>query len=647
MTLNFKFRQFLIWLWIISPLWLMPWVVATTFPTLRPFLGWNLAGELMFASSGILLGLYILLHAFNVGHLLTVILAILVNFYYGARNSWMVIASYYPKFPPTIEGLLPFLSHLDLMYIASALLPLCATGGACLYVWNQRKSMIGAKGFLSGGRKRAKPSQDAPDTHGSARLSNLKEMRALNHPEGLPVGVMPTTRSFDDPQELAQSIRKRPGRDLLRIKADHTLVIAPTRSGKGIGVVVPTLLDYKGPVVVTDIKGENCPVTWRAREKMGREVLVFDPFELTEGTTRISINPLDFLNADHTSVVEDSETLANLLVPIPVHDIGNSKFFAEQAAALVQCWILYVVCDPHIADADKNLGEVYNNLCLNHKGCMTLLRKISQDKERAYGTLARLASSFLGVEEEQFSATLSTARQHLRFIDAPPIRSATSQGQFNLKDITTGLVDLYLCIPDEKLEVQGRLLRIICHIISVEMRRARGNYKALPLLMLLDELPAIGYMKWVDEALLYGAGYGIHVMGIAQTLEKLQTAYPQSWKTFLSSNLILLFGTGDIDTAKMISSMLGQRTILTSSSSQGESAQIKTGSSSYQEGQSYAYTARPLITPDEVLRLGNEVMLVIAKGHYPIMCGRMDYRTQPEYKGKFEENPFHKNKKAS
>jgi type IV secretion system protein VirD4 len=154
-------------------------------------------------------------------------------------------------------------------------------------------------------------------------------------------------------------------------------------------------------------------------------------------------------------------------------------------------------------------------------------------------------------------------------------------------------------------------------------------------------------MKWVDEALLYGAGYGIHIMGIAQTLEKLQAAYHHSWKTFLSSNLVVMFGTGDIDTAKTVSAMLGQRTIQTSSSSQGESAQTKSGSSSYQEGQSYAYTARPLITPDEVLRLGNEVMLVIAKGHYPIMCGRMDYRTQPEYKGKFEENPFHKNKKAS
>jgi len=646
MTLKFQPRQFLTWVWMLSPLWLMPLAVAITFPLLKPFLGWNLAGELMFASTGLLLGLYVLLHAFNVGHLLTVILAILVNLYYAASNSWVIFLSYYPKFPPTIEGLLPFLNHLDLIYIASAFVPLAATGGASLYVWNQRKSMTGSQGFLSWGRKKANTFKDAPDTHGSARLSNLKEIRDLNHPEGLPVGVMPVSRNFDEPQVLAQSIHKRPGCDLLRIKADHALVIAPTRSGKGIGIVIPNLLDYKGPVVVTDIKGENCPITWRAREKMGREVLVFDPFKLTEDTHTVSINPLDFLNADDTSVVEDSETLANLLVPIPIHEGGNSKFFAEQAAALVQCWILYVVCDPRIKNADKNLGEVYNTLCLDHKKCMKLLEELSKNKEIAYGTLARLASSFLGVEEEQFSATLSTARQHLRFIDAPPIRAVTSQGQFNLKDITSGIVDLYLCIPDEKLEVQGRLLRIICHIISVEMRRARGNYGGLPLLMLLDELPAIGYMKWVDEALLYGAGYGIHVMGIAQTLEKLQTAYPHSWKTFLSSNLVVMFGTGDIDTAKTISSMLGQRTIQTSSSSQGESAQTKSGSSSYQEGQSYSYAARALITPDEVLRLGNEVMLVIAKGHYPIMCGRMDYRIQPEYKGKFEENPFHKRKKA-
>src|SRR3546814_1148414 len=103
---------------------------------------------------------------------------------------------------------------------------------------------------------------------------------------------------------------------------------------------------------------------------MGREVLIFDPFKLTENTPTISINPLDFLNADDPSIVEDSETLANLLVPIPQHDVGNSKFFAEQAAALVQCWMLYVVCNPSIPHANKNIGEVYNMLCLTHRESM-------------------------------------------------------------------------------------------------------------------------------------------------------------------------------------------------------------------------------------------------------------------------------------
>jgi type IV secretion system protein VirD4 len=645
MTLNFQPRQLLTWAWMLSPLWLMPLAVAITFPLLRPFLGWNLAGELMFASTGLLLGVYVLLHAFNVGHLLTVILAIFVNFYYAASNSWVIFLSYYPKFPPTIEGLLTFLNHLDLIYIASAFVPFCATGGASLYVWNQRKSMTGAKGFLSWGSKKGNTFKDAPDTHGSARLSNLKEIQELNSREGLPVGVIPSTRDYEEPLEVAKNIRKRPGRELLRIKADHALVIAPTRSGKGIGIVIPTLLDYKGPVVVTDIKGENCPITWRAREKMGRDVLVFDPFEITTDTKLVGINPLDFLNANHTSVVDDSQTLANLIVPLPQHDSGNSRFFAEQAGALIQLWLLYVACHPEVDETEKNLGKVYDMLCMDSKECTALLIELAQETHLAYGTLSRLASRFKSVEEKQFSSILSTALQHMNFIDTPSIREWTDESSFNLKEITKGEIDLYLCISDEKLETQGRLLRIICHIVSVEMRRARGNYGDLPLLMLLDELPAIGYMKWVDEALLYGAGYGIHVLGIAQTLEKLQAAYPQSWKTFLSSNLVLMFGTGDIDTAKTISAMLGQRTIQTSSSSQGESAQTKSGLSSYQEGQSYSYTSRALLTPDEIMGLGNDVMIAISKGNRPIMCARMDYRTRPEWRDDFEDNPFHQQTK--
>src|SRR3546814_507055 len=187
----------------------------------------------MFVSTSILLGLYILLHAFNAGYLLSVILAITVNLYYSLQNSWIVCSSYYSKFPPTIEGLIPFWNKLDLIYIASAIVPLCATGGASLYVWNQRKSMKGVKGFVSWISKKSSSHNEFPDTHGSARLANLKEIRALNNPEeGLPVGLIPVSRKFDEPQELAQNIRKRPGHELLRIKADHALVVAPTRSGR-------------------------------------------------------------------------------------------------------------------------------------------------------------------------------------------------------------------------------------------------------------------------------------------------------------------------------------------------------------------------------------------------------------------------------
>ena len=67
------------------------------------------------------------------------------------------------------------------------------------------------------------------------------------------------------------------GRGYLRHDGpERVLCFAPTRSGKGVGLVIPTLLTWPGSAIVHDIKGENWTLTAGWRSRFGR-VLLFDP----------------------------------------------------------------------------------------------------------------------------------------------------------------------------------------------------------------------------------------------------------------------------------------------------------------------------------------------------------------------------------
>ena len=236
----------------------------------------------------------------------------------------------------------------------------------------------------------------------------------------------------------------------------------------------------------------------------------------------------------------------------------------------------------------------------------------------------------------------------MRFVDTPHIREATNGSDVLLSDITQGNMDLFVCIPLEKMPVQYRLLRLITGITFIEMQKARGRIGAYNLLMLLDEMPALGHMKAIEEMLVYGGGFGISLLAISQTIEFLQSVYPHTWKTFFSNQLSIFFGCSEPMTAKFIADKLDKKTIEVSSKSYSISSQTKAmdllGSSSNQIGNSSSETGRELLTPGEIERLGNRVVLAFNRGEDPIICHRIDYRERPEWIGLWDKNPLYANR---
>lgn len=605
---------------------------------LIPRFGREIASWIVFAIPLLVLGAAVIHHWQGSGKAISIVSAIMGNLLIGGYNLWWMAQVLIRHFPKVIGGqVIVFLATMPWLRFSFYTLPLFAALLATRYLWSHPRI-----------RKQLKVGPKNSDTFGTASFADLKVMTKLNHAEGIPIGALPAFVDPLNPQKTARTIKKEGGKEIMRLKVDHATIIAPSRTGKGVGIVIPTLLEYPGAVFVTDIKGENYAVTGRARKALNRQVIAFDPFGITNCSEQYRINPLDFLDATQETIVDDSQTLAHLICPTHAQDGTNASYFQSQGCAVIQCLLLYVACSPDIKKPDKNLNCVYHLLCLPLPELLKLLEHIGQDTILGYGTASNLANRIHSTDPRERSGIINSACVEMRFVDTPNIRNSTAESDINIRDITKGAMDLFVCIPPEKLEDQSRLLRLLTGIVFIEMQRARGCIAKHNLLMLIDEAPALGYMKQIDQLLMYGGGYGITLIAIAQTIELMRGVYPKSWETFLSNQLAIFFGCTDPMTCEFVSKMLGAKTVDVSSNNYGSGTQRKWaewfGSLSNQSGSSLSETGRALLMPNEIKKLGDRVVLAFLRGESPMMCQRIDYRERSEWQGSYDRNPLHENR---
>lgn len=231
--------------------------------------------------------------------------------------------------------------------------------------------------------------------------------------------------------------------------------------------------------------------------------------------------------------------LADLICPTKETDYTSSKFFTSQASA--KCLIMYVMSGDDVpkkektfvgfsaevfqeerssskfdvsSNQEKTIHKVYELLSGTAQEIKDLMAHISLTNSVA----ARLAAPILSTAKEELSGTLNTARQEMRFMDSEGIKNAicsSEDNRFNLKGICKGDVDLYICLPSEKIRTHKKFIRLIISTIFAEMQRARGEIIHHNLLMLLDEMPSLGYMSCIEDAIIYGRGYGVNMMAIS------------------------------------------------------------------------------------------------------------------------------------
>ena len=359
---------------------------------------------------------------------------------------------------------------------------------------------------------KSKGSKAKPTTFGSAEWASFDHLQGhgLIGDQGFHLGV------FTDTQHGTHPLHYTGER--------HLLTVAPTRSGKGIGAIIPNLLTYRGSALVIDPKGENAIITAARRgygssekniQGMGQKIHVVDPWGIT-GLRSSRFNPLDWLDVNDEAINENVMILADAM--ITPHSGGRDQFWDEEAKALLMGLLLHVALDVKEAD-NRTLGRVRDIISMDIEDMNNILGEMLKSPNII---IRGAASRTLSKEAKLKSSVLASLQSHTHFLDSPRIRESLSVSDFKFEDLKTTEMTVYLVLPSDRLNTFGRWLRLLIQqALTVNARNIETKPKK-PVLFLLDEMAALGRLSMVEQAYGLMAGFGMQLWGIVQDLSQLE-----------------------------------------------------------------------------------------------------------------------------
>lgn len=409
----------------------------------------------------------------------------------------------------------------------------------------------------------------------------------------------------------------------------HLLTMAPTRTGKGVGTIIPNLLTSERSVICIDPKGENARITARARLTFG-PVYVLDPFAVT-GFNTSAFNPLDRLDPGSLDLTEDVGTLADALV-FDEPGMAGEAHWNEEAKALIAGLILMIVATA--PPDERHLGTLRRHLTADPHRFTDLLKEMQQISE-ANGLIARAANRHLGKADREAAGVLSAAQRHTHFLDSPRMVEVLKRSDFRFADLKHESATVFLVLPPDRLTTHSRWLRLLVTQSLTDMAREQ-TVPHKPVLYLLDEFAALGHLAPVEQAMGLMAGYGVQLWPILQDMHQLRATYGQRAGTFLSNASVLqVFGVNDIETASLIARTIGrmdERHVTQSWSSPNVPWKPPSITSSEH------VVARDLMTPDEIMRLPDEAMILLNRGQRPALARKIRYYADPEFRTLFDQS---------
>lgn len=450
--------------------------------------------------------------------------------------------------------------------------------------------------------------------HGSGRWATRKEITraGLHQEEGIALG-------------------KIGGQYLIDNSPTHVLMFAPTRSGKGVGVVIPTLCTWPGSVVVNDIKGENWDITAKYRaEKLGQRCIRFNPTDKNS----VRYNPLaeiGFTAGDEPTVdVPDVQRASEIL--IDPEGTGDLDYWRSAGMTLLVGALQYAFVKAWKGGKTATLTDLLAVLTseggpkTNHERLTYMLGVCEEWEPSLSGPVISVFNEMYSKAEKELSGVWSSATNALSLYRDPIVQGVVSQSDFSLDEIANGEtpVSLYLVVPPSDLSRTKPLIRLILNQLG--KRLAEKLNKKHSVLMLLDEFPTLGRLDFFESALAYLAGYKVRCLLITQSLSQLDNVYGRNNSVMANCSTRICFAPNDIATAKTIAHLLGESTVRVE--------QAKNRASREAETLSYSdrYIKRYLLTPGEVMQLNANEEIVFTSNTAPIRAEKIRYYAEERFR---------------
>lgn len=457
--------------------------------------------------------------------------------------------------------------------------------------------------FLSGAYAMAlvtRRSKALSDLHGSAHWANPREI----HRSGLlPIGDRPGAGvyvgAWPDPNGALRYLRHN--------GPEHILAFAPTRSGKGVGLIIPTLLSWPESVVVYDLKGENWALSAGWRQQAGHIVWKFDP--LSVDGSGLKLNPLAEVRIATPHEVADVQNIVTMIVD--PDGKGLADHWDKTSYMFLTGVILHALYAARGHSKVASLPEVAG-LLSNPDGIDALYSAMMENRHldgRPHPIVVRAAVDMLEKDQRERASVLSSAKTFFALYADPIVAANISRSELRFNELMNRAqpVSLYLIVDPQNKERLRPLVRLLLTqlIRSLTPRLQFANGTPLKsyrhrLLLLLDEFPALGRLPILQDALAYIAGYGIKAYLITQDLTQLTEVYGRGESISSNCHVKVAFAPNRIETAEVISKMTGTATVV--KRVVGTSGK-RFGFALNQVNESIQEFARPLLTPDECMRL--------------------------------------------
>lgn len=450
--------------------------------------------------------------------------------------------------------------------------------------------------------------------------------------------------------------------------ATNTLMIAPTRSGKGVGSVVPTALNFPFSMIFFDPKGELFNITAGFRSKFSH-ILKFAPKNANKDT--VCFNPLEEVNLD-TRIVSDVDLIIqNLFEESKGGDNSTAQFFDNNTKDMLKTTILHVLtCNKSKYELKKNLQGVFSIMSSaanpdkdedddeeESKPGDKLFNEMLNSNHYLNGyetpwlheLITDGAGRMLQMNPKVRSDVFSTTFAKLQLFSDPLIGYATSKSDFKLQDFVDSAkpISLYLVVPFAHVDVIAPVFKLLINFMLRKFSDGETSHGEVKLknriLFMLDEFPVLGNFPFLVKTMGVLAGYGINFFLICQGLNQLVDIYGQNHPFLDHCKTLCVYAPGKIEDAKAFTEAIGKESVTKES--------LSTSGSRYAVAlnnlnASSSEVARDLMNADELMHLPPSEALILNQGMPAYIAKKVVYYEDKRFKDKaYSVHKVKRNKK--